>query len=81
MVLSGVWTEQMQELLGMMCCSAGNTMLVLIFASETSTIDVDAASIARQMPGRVPSGSGCRRSRDLHLKSRKVLQPCGRDQG
>lgn len=80
MILSGVWTEQMQrELLGMMCCTAGN-MLVLHFAAETSTIDVDAASIARQMSGRVTSDSSCR-SRDLHLKSRKVLQPCGRDQG
>lgn len=82
MVLSRAWTEQMQrELLGRVCCSAGDTTLVLYFANETSTIDLDAASIARQMPGRVTSGSSCRRSRDLHLISRKVLQPCGRDQG
>lgn len=70
-----------RELLEMMCSSAVNTTLVLYFASETSIIDVDAGSVARQMSGRVTSGSSCRRSRDLHLKSKKVLQPCGRDQG
>lgn len=70
-----------RELLEIMCCSAGNTLLMLCFAGETSTTDVDAGSVARQMSGRVTSDSGCRRSRDLHLKSKKVLQPCGRDQG
>lgn len=60
------------------CCSAGNTLLVLYFACETSSVDVDAGSLARQVPGRACSGSGYRGSRDLHLKSGKVLQPCGR---
>lgn len=29
------------------CCSAGNTMLVLYFACETLSIDIDAGSLAK----------------------------------
>lgn len=60
------------------CYSAGNTMLVLYFACETSSVEVDAGLRTRRMPGRACLGSGYRGSRDLHLKSGKVLQPCGR---
>lgn len=78
MVSTEVWTEQTQTAGDVTCCSAGNTMLVLYIACETSSIDTDAGSLSRQMPGRLCLGSGCRGSRDLHSKSRKVPQPCGR---
>lgn len=78
MVLTGVWTKQMQRgLLGMLCAIA----LVIrcwCCTCETSSVEVDAGLRARRMPGRACLGSGCRGSRDLHLKSGEVLQPCGR---